>query len=66
TEEEIGEYSGTRKEIRPVTIATYQVLTTRRNGSWPTGGPRHCSVCPASWHGCWRRWPRRGRRTCTC
>ncbi|MFL6130138.1 MAG: helicase-associated domain-containing protein, partial [Mycobacteriales bacterium] len=25
TEEEIGEYSGSRKEIRPVTIATYQV-----------------------------------------
>jgi DNA excision repair protein ERCC-3 len=32
TEEEIGEYSGTRKEIRPVTIATYQVMTTRRKG----------------------------------
>jgi len=33
TEEEIGEYSGERKEIRPVTIATYQVLTTRRGGA---------------------------------
>ena len=32
TEAEIGEYSGARKEIRPVTIATYQVLTTRRKG----------------------------------
>jgi DNA excision repair protein ERCC-3 len=32
TEDEIGEYSGERKEIRPVTIATYQVLTTRRSG----------------------------------
>ncbi|MGH3681860.1 MAG: DNA repair helicase XPB [Natronosporangium sp.] len=32
TEAEIGEYSGERKEIRPVTIATYQVLTTRRSG----------------------------------
>ena len=32
TENEIGEYSGARKEIRPVTIATYQVLTTRRKG----------------------------------
>ncbi len=32
TEEEIGEYSGARKEVRPVTIATYQVLTTRRKG----------------------------------
>ncbi|HTF09421.1 MAG TPA: DNA repair helicase XPB [Asanoa sp.] len=34
TDEEIGEYSGERKEIRPVTIATYQVLTTRRNGAF--------------------------------
>jgi DNA excision repair protein ERCC-3 len=32
TEEEIGEYTGTKKEIRPVTIATYQVMTTRRKG----------------------------------
>jgi DNA excision repair protein ERCC-3 len=35
TESEIGEYSGERKEIRPVTIATYQVLTTRRGGVFP-------------------------------
>jgi len=28
--DEIGEYSGDRKEIRPVTIATYQVMVTRR------------------------------------
>jgi DNA excision repair protein ERCC-3 len=32
TAEEIGEYSGSRKEIRPVTIATYQVMTTKRKG----------------------------------
>lgn len=32
TEDEIGEYSGTKKEIRPVTIATYQVMTARRSG----------------------------------
>ncbi|GAB3557036.1 DNA repair helicase XPB [Spelaeicoccus albus] len=32
TDEEIGEYSGTTKDIRPVTIATYQVLTARRKG----------------------------------
>ena len=32
TEEEIGEYSGARKEVRPVTIATYQILTTKREG----------------------------------
>ena len=35
TEDEIGEYSGQRKEIRPVTIATYQVMTTRRKGVYP-------------------------------
>jgi DNA excision repair protein ERCC-3 len=35
TEEEIGEYSGAKKEIRPVTIATYQVLTLRRKGVYP-------------------------------
>src|SRR5690348_8242873 len=34
TEEEIGEYSGERKEIRPVTIATYQVMTTKRKGEY--------------------------------
>jgi DNA excision repair protein ERCC-3 len=34
TEDEIGEYSGAKKEIRPVTIATYQVLTTRRKGTY--------------------------------
>jgi DNA excision repair protein ERCC-3 len=32
SEDEIGEYSGSKKEIRPVTIATYQVMTTRRKG----------------------------------
>jgi len=35
TPEEIGEYSGSVKEIRPVTIATYQVLTMRRKGVYP-------------------------------
>lgn len=35
TEDEIGEYSGSRKQVRPVTIATYQVLTTRRKGLYP-------------------------------
>ncbi|MFC7326457.1 DNA repair helicase XPB [Marinactinospora rubrisoli] len=34
TEDEIGEYSGTRKEIRPVTIATYQVMASRRKGAY--------------------------------
>ncbi|MGP5303761.1 DNA repair helicase XPB [Brachybacterium alimentarium] len=35
TEDEIGEYSGATKEIRPVTIATYQVLTMKRKGVHP-------------------------------
>ncbi len=35
TADEIGEYSGAVKEIRPVTIATYQVMTTRRKGVYP-------------------------------
>ncbi len=35
TPEEIGEYSGSVKEVRPVTIATYQVLTTKRKGAYP-------------------------------
>lgn len=35
TDDEIGEYSGARKDVRPVTIATYQVITTKRNGVHP-------------------------------
>jgi DNA excision repair protein ERCC-3 len=31
-EDEIGEYSGAKKEIRAVTIATYQVMTKKKNG----------------------------------
>lgn len=34
TEDEIGEYSGESKEIKPVTIATYQILTSRRKGEY--------------------------------
>jgi DNA excision repair protein ERCC-3 len=34
TPEEIGEYSGQAKEIRPVTIATYQILTAKRRGQY--------------------------------
>ena len=34
TEEEIGEYSGSMKEIKPVTIATYQILTTKRKNEY--------------------------------
>ena len=31
---EVGEYSGERKEIRPVTIATYQVMTRKSQGEY--------------------------------
>ncbi|MCR2812868.1 DEAD/DEAH box helicase [Microbacterium sp. zg.Y1090] len=34
TPEEIGEYSGQVKEIKPVTIATYQILTAKRGGQY--------------------------------
>jgi DNA excision repair protein ERCC-3 len=34
TEEEIGEYSGSMKEVAPVTIATYQILTTKRKNEY--------------------------------
>ena len=33
--DDIGEYSGSRKQVRPVTIATYQVITTKRHGVHP-------------------------------
>ncbi|MEX3516747.1 DNA repair helicase XPB [Corynebacterium camporealensis] len=34
TEQEIGEYSGEKKEIKPVTIATYQVVTRKTKGEY--------------------------------
>jgi DNA excision repair protein ERCC-3 len=34
-ESEIGEYSGARKQIRPVTLATYQILVSRKGGLSP-------------------------------
>ncbi len=42
TDGEVGEYSGERKEIRPVTIATYQILISRTKGSY-----RHFGVFDA-------------------
>jgi len=33
--EDIGEYTGDRKEIRPITIATYQILTWRKDRNSP-------------------------------
>ncbi len=34
TEEDIAEYSGSSKNLAPVTIATYQILTTKRKGEF--------------------------------
>ncbi len=34
TEDEIGEYSGQVKEVKPITIATYQILTAKRKGEY--------------------------------
>ena len=34
TEDEIGEYSGSVKEIKPITIATYQILTTKKKSEY--------------------------------
>ena len=34
SEEEIAEYSGATKDLAPVTIATYQILTTKRKGEF--------------------------------
>lgn len=39
TEDQIGEYTGERKEIRPVTISTYQTMTYRKRGSKKPGVP---------------------------
>jgi DNA excision repair protein ERCC-3 len=34
TEDEIGEYSGSVKQVKPVTIASYQILTAKRKGEY--------------------------------
>jgi DNA excision repair protein ERCC-3 len=31
----VGEYSGDRREVRPVTVATYQILTRKQGGGFP-------------------------------
>lgn len=35
TEEQVGEYSGVSKQIRPVTVTTYQILTHRKTAESP-------------------------------
>jgi DNA excision repair protein ERCC-3 len=39
TEDQIGEYTGLRKEVRPVTISTYQTMTYRKRGVARRGLP---------------------------
>lgn len=53
-EEDIGEYSGDRKELRPVTIATYQVLT-HRSGRKPSGANGDSSAREESENGSARK-----------
>ncbi|MEC0168792.1 DNA repair helicase XPB [Paenibacillus graminis] len=36
-EESVGEYSGMKREVRPITVATYQILTHRRSKGGPFG-----------------------------
>jgi DNA excision repair protein ERCC-3 len=33
--EDVGEYHGRTKQVRPITIATYQVITTKRGDAYP-------------------------------
>ncbi len=35
TEDQVGEYTGDTKEIRPVTVSTYQILTWRKSATSP-------------------------------
>jgi DNA excision repair protein ERCC-3 len=41
TPEDIGEYTGEKKEIRPVTVTTYQILTYRPSRNGGKGGSEH-------------------------
>ncbi len=51
--DEIGEYSGQRREIRPVTLVTYQMLTHRSRSDQPFA---HLELLDA-----WLKWARRCR-----
>jgi DNA excision repair protein ERCC-3 len=35
TADDVGEYSGDRKQLKPVTVATYQILTKKQSGGFP-------------------------------
>jgi DNA excision repair protein ERCC-3 len=47
SEEEIGEYSGLTKAIKPVTVSTYQILTYRKRGAATESGYEHFALFSA-------------------
>ena len=47
----IGEYTGFQKEIRPVTVSTYQVLTYRKRAGSRDAGLEVCATPPATGEG---------------
>lgn len=47
TEDQVGEYSGLQKDIRPVTVSTYQILTYRKRGAGADGEFPHFGLFSA-------------------
>jgi DNA excision repair protein ERCC-3 len=47
TEDHVGEYSGLQKDIRPVTVSTYQILTYRKRGAGAEGEFPHFGLFTA-------------------
>ena len=47
TEDLVGEYSGLQKDIRPVTVSTYQILTYRKRGAGAEGEFPHFGLFSA-------------------
>ena len=47
TEDLVGEYSGLQKDIRPVTVSTYQILTYRKRGAGSEGEFPHFGLFSA-------------------
>jgi DNA excision repair protein ERCC-3 len=47
TEDQVGEYSGLQKDIRPVTVSTYQILTYRKRGAGAEGEFPHFGLFTA-------------------
>ncbi len=47
TADQVGEYSGLQKDIRPVTVSTYQILTYRKRGAGAEGEFPHFGLFSA-------------------